>query len=38
MNLKFETIVQISRKIIQLNAVSIVKITNEYYLKNYLKK
>ena len=31
MNLKFETIVQIFRKTIQLNAVIILKITNEYY-------
>ena len=33
MNLKFETIVQIFRKIIQLNAVIILKSTNEYYQK-----
>ena len=32
-NLKFETIVQFFRKIIQLNAVSIVKSPNEYYRK-----
>ena len=30
MNLKFETIVQIFRKIIQLNAVIILKSTHEY--------
>ena len=33
MNLKFETIVQIFRKIIQPNAVIILKSTNEYYRK-----
>ena len=35
MNLKFETIVQIFRKIIdlQLNAVIILKSTNKYYRK-----
>ena len=33
MNLKFETIVQIVRKIIQLNAVIILKSNNEYYRK-----
>ena len=33
MNLKFETIVQIFRKIIQLNAVIILKSTNSYYRK-----
>ena len=33
MNLKFETIVQIFRKIIQLIAVIILKSTNEYYRK-----
>ena len=33
MNLKFETIVQIFRTIIQLNAVIILKSTNEYYRK-----
>ena len=33
MNLKFETIVQIFRKIIQLNVVIILKSTNEYYRK-----
>ena len=33
MNLKFETIVRIFRKIIQLNAVIILKSTNEYYRK-----
>ena len=33
MNLKFENIVQIFRKIIQLNAVIILKSTNEYYRK-----
>ena len=33
MNLKFETIVQIVRKIMQLNAVVILKSTNEYYRK-----
>ena len=38
MNLKFETIVQIFRKIIQLNAVIILKTTKEYYWKNDLKK
>ena len=32
-NLKFETIVQIFRKIMQLNAVIILKSTNEYYRK-----
>ena len=33
MNLKFEVIVQIFWKIIQLNVVSILKCTNEYYRK-----
>ena len=33
MNLKFETIVQFFRKIMQLNAVIILKSTNEYYRK-----
>ena len=33
MNLQFETIVQIVRKIIQLNAVIILKSTKEYYRK-----
>ena len=33
MNLKFETIVQIFRKIIRLNAVIILKSTNEYCRK-----
>ena len=33
MNLKFETIVQIFRKIIELNAVIILKSLNEYYQK-----
>ena len=33
MNLKFETIVQIFRKIIQLNAFIVLKRTNEYYQK-----
>ena len=33
MNLKWETIVQFFRKIIQLNAVIILKSTNEYYRK-----
>ena len=33
MNLKFESIVQIFRKIIQLNVVIILKNTNEYYRK-----
>ena len=33
MNLKLETIVQYFRKIIQLNAVIILKSTNEYYRK-----
>ena len=33
MNLKFETTVRIFRKIIQLNAVIILKSTNEYYRK-----
>ena len=33
MNLKFETIVQIFGKIIQLNAVIILKSFNEYYRK-----
>ena len=33
MNLQFETIVQIFRKIIQLNAIIILKNTNEYYRK-----
>ena len=32
-NLKFETIVQFFRKIMQLNAVIILKSTNEYYQK-----
>ena len=38
MNLKFETIIQIFRKIIQLNAVIILKSINEYYRKFILKK
>ena len=33
MNLKFEAIVQFSRKIIQLNVVIILKSSNEYHLK-----
>ena len=33
MNLKFDAIVHIFRKIIQLNAVIILKSTNEYYRK-----
>ena len=33
MNLKFETIVKIFRKIMQLNAVIVLKNTNEYYRK-----
>ena len=33
MNLKWETIVQFFRKIIQLNAVIILKNANEYYRK-----
>ena len=33
MNLKSDSIVQIFRKIMQLNAVIIFKITNEYYQK-----
>ena len=33
MNLKFETIIQIFRKIIQLIVVIILKSTNEYYRK-----
>ena len=33
MNLKFKTIVQIFRKIMQLNAVNILKSLNEYYGK-----
>ena len=33
MNFKFETIVQIFRKIINSNAVIILKSTNEYYRK-----
>ena len=37
MNLKFETIVQIFRKIMQLNAVIIWKSANEYYRKFILK-
>ena len=37
MNLKFETIVQIFRKIIQVNAVMILESTNEYYRKNNSK-
>ena len=37
MNLKFETIVQIFRKIIQLDAVIILKSPNEYYRKNMSK-
>ena len=36
-NLKFETIVQFFRKIIQLNTVIILKSTNEYYQKIILK-
>ena len=38
MNLKFESIVQIFRKIIQLNAVNILKSTNEYYRQKLSKK
>ena len=38
MNLKFDTIVQILRKIIQLNAVIILKSTNEYYPKIISKR
>ena len=38
MNLKFETIVQIFRKIIQLNVVIILKNTNEYYRKKVAAK
>ena len=37
MILKFETIVQIFRKIIQLNVVIIFKSTNEYYGKFFTK-
>ena len=37
MNLKFETIVKIFRKIMQLNAVIILKSTNEYNRKNISK-
>ena len=37
MNLKFETIVQISRKIIQLGVVSVLKSTNEYCRKLFSK-
>ena len=37
MNLKFETIIQICRKIIQLNAVVILKNANEYYRKGISK-
>ena len=37
MNLHFETIVQIFRKIIQLNVVNILKSSNEYYRKNTSK-
>ena len=37
MNLKFETIVQIFRKIIQLITVIILKSTNEYHRKNISK-
>ena len=37
MNLKFETIVQIFRKIIELNAVIILKSANEYYRKSISK-
>ena len=37
MNLKFETIVQIFWKIIQLNAVIILKSTNEYYRQIFSK-
>ena len=33
MTLKFETILQIFRKIIQLNVVNILESTNEYYRK-----
>ena len=33
MDLKFETIVQIFKKIIQLNAVILLRSTNEYYRK-----
>ena len=38
MNLKFESIVQILRKIIQLNAIIILKSTNEYDQKIISKK
>ena len=38
MNLKFETIVQILWKIIWLNAVIILKSTNEYYRKIISKR
>ena len=37
MNLKFETIVQIFRKIIEINAVNILKNSNEYYRKTISK-
>ena len=37
MNLKVESIVQIFRKIIQLNAVIILKSANKYYRKIILK-
>ena len=33
MNLKFETIVQFFKKMMQLNAGNILKITNEYFRK-----
>ena len=38
MNLKFETIFQMFRKITQLNAVNILKRPNEYYRKIISKK
>ena len=38
MDLQFETIVQIFRKILQLNAVIILKSTNEYYRKIFSKR
>ena len=37
MNLKFETIIHILRKIIQVNRVTILKSPNEYYRKNISK-
>ena len=37
MDLQFETIVQISRKIIQINAAIILKMASKYYRKIFSK-